>query len=232
MDVAHIDLASVDHVLTSTRAVRRRLDLTRAIEPGIIERCIEIALQAPSGLYGETAHFVVAENAGKRKALAAIMRRAGEGLLSGEFPFDPFLAGIWSENPADRRFSRQQRLLSDGAYLAGRLHEIPALIFPCVEGRAENSGPGAQASLYGSIMPATWSLMLALRARGVGSVMVTFWIHHFEREVARLLGIPESVTIAAMIPVAYFTGADFKPAKRAPAFERTHWNKWGGEQSI
>jgi nitroreductase len=230
MEVGDIDLESVDHVLTTTRAVRRRLDLSRTVDTEVIERCIEVALQAPTGLYGETAHFVVVNSLEKRKQIASIIQKAGAGLRTGRYPLDPYLAGIRAENSADARYRAQQRLFSDGEHLAVNLDRVPMLIFACAKGRVENSGSGAQASFYGSIMPATWSLMLGLRARGIGSCLVTFWIHNFEREVAEVLEIPPSVTVVAMLPVGHFTGADFKPARRAPARERTYWNEWGSRR--
>jgi nitroreductase len=228
MDVASIDLASVDHVLSTTRAVRKRLDLRRPVEPEILERCLDIAMQAPTGLYGETWHFVVVTDPEKRAAIAAIYKKLDADFRSGtELHFDPYLARLRAVSVDDPRFAQQQRM---GGYLASHLHEVPVLVLPCIEGRVESAGPGAQASPYGSILPATWSLMLALRARGLGSVLVTFHIHHCEREVARILDIPDDVTQAALLPVAYFTGTDFKPAKRAPAQKRTHWNSWGQQR--
>ncbi len=230
MDVASIDLASVDHVLSTTRAVRKRLDLRRPVEPEILERCIEIAMQAPTGLYGETWHFVVVTEPEQRAAIAAIYQKAADGIRSGTLPLNPYLARLHAVSVDDPRFAPQQRMYAAGEYLFNHLHEVPVLVLACIEGRVESAGPGAQASLYGSIMPATWSLMLALRARGIGSVMTTLHIEHFEREVARILDLPADVTQAALLPVAYFTGADFKPAKRVPAQKRTHWNRWGQQR--
>ncbi len=107
------------------------------------------------------------------------------------------------------------------------MHKAPVLIIPCVEGRVENTGSVmAQASLYGSILPATWSLMLALRSRGLGAAWTTLHLA-YEAEVAELLGIPETMTQAALLPVAYYTGDDFKPGKRVPARELTYWDSWG-----
>lgn len=230
MDVASIDLASVDHVLSTTRAVRKRLDLRRPVEPEILERCIEIAMQAPTGLYGETWHFVVVTDPEKRAAIAAIYKKLADDFRSGTLHHDPYLARLHAVSVDDPRFAQQQRVYAAGRTLLSHLPEAPVLVLACIEGRVESAGPGAQASLYGSIMPATWSLMLALRARGIGSVMMTWHIHHFEREVARILAIPEDITQAALLPVAYFTGADFKPAKRVPAQKRTHWNMWGQQR--
>ena len=102
---------------------------------------------------------------------------------------------------------------------------MPVHVVACVEGRVENAGTLAQASIYGSILPAVWSLMLALRARGVGSAWTTLHIM-FEEQAAKILGIPPTVTQTALLPVAYYTGNDFKPAKRLPARKQTHWDTW------
>jgi nitroreductase len=103
--------------------------------------------------------------------------------------------------------------------------KVPLMIIPCIAGRVEERDVMAQASLYGSILPATWSLMLALRARGLGSAYTTLHLR-YEKEIAALLDIPGAFTQAALLPVAYFSGEDFKPAKRIPAAELTYWNTW------
>jgi nitroreductase len=226
MDIADIDLVSVDHVLMTTRAVRKRIDLARPVEREVIERCIEIAIQAPSALHGETWHFVVVTDPDQRARVAEIYRRAGEGYRSGAFPLDSYLFGLRATNPEDRRFTAQQSMFSAGLELMKRLQHVPVLILACAEGRVENEGPGAQASLYGSIFPAVWSLMLALRARGIGSVMTTQHIGHFARDMARALELPADVTQAALVAAGYFTGSDFKPAKRAPVRACIHWDRW------
>ncbi|MCA1553832.1 MAG: nitroreductase family protein, partial [Chloroflexi bacterium] len=110
-------------------------------------------------------------------------------------------------------------------YLADHMQDVPVLVIPCIEGRPTDPSPAAQAGLYGSILPAAWSLMLALRARGLGSAWTALHLT-YEKEVAELLSIPSNITQAALLPVAYFTGADFKPAKRLPSRERTYWNVW------
>jgi nitroreductase len=215
-----IDLSSpdnlliVDHLLTTTRSVRKRLDLTRPVERSVIERCLEIAVQAPSGSNRQPWHFVVVTDAEKRWGLAELYRRA----------FDTYLRGR-EQAPRDQRAHApsatiMRRVTSSASYLAKHLHEVPVHIIPCIEGRVENSPPFAQASHYGSILPATWSLMLALRARGLGSAWTTLHLP-YEQEAAQL-------TQAALLPVAYFTGNDFRPADRIPASEVTHWEHWGG----
>ena len=110
------------------------------------------------------------------------------------------------------------------------MYEAPVLILPCIEGRVENAGLMAQAALYGSILPAAWSLMLALRARGLGSAWTTLHLR-YEQEAAALLGIPGNITQAALLPIAYLKGGDLKPAARVPAQELTYWNRWGERRS-
>ena len=214
-----MDLATVDHLLTTTRVVRRRLDLSRPVEPEVVERCIEIALQAPTGSNAQGWHFVVVTDADKRAALADLYRR-GFDLLA-----DAYASGL-PYPEGDLRARQFPRMYESAAHLRDHLQQVPVLIAPCIEGRFETAGVAIQASLYGSILPAVWSLMLALRARGVGSAWTTDHLF-FESEAANILGIPESITQVALLAVAYFTGQDFKPARRLPARERTHWNGWG-----
>jgi nitroreductase len=153
-----------------------------------------------------------------RRRLAELYRRGAELLVQ------TFYAGI-THPPDDPRAGQFPRMLESGAHLYEHLHEVPALIVPCIDGRPEAAGSVWQATLYGSIFPAVWSLMLALRARGIGSCLTTDHLF-FEREAAEVLGVPDTVTQVALLPVAYFTGADFKPARRLPATERTYWNGW------
>ncbi len=203
-----MDTSAIDHILTTTRSVRRRLDLKRPVEREIIQECIEIAIQAPNGANSNWYHFVVVTDAGKRAAMAEIYRRAYEHIIGNDPEWEQSKLGISSN------------------YLAQHLQDVPVLIIPCVDGRAENAGPLRQAGKYGSILPAAWSLMLALRARGLGCAWTTAHIL-YETEVADLLGIPHSCTQAVLLPVAYYTGTDFKPAPRVPARQRTYWDEWG-----
>jgi nitroreductase len=213
-----LDLATVDRLLTTTRSVRKRLDLTRPVEPAMLERCIEIALQAPTGSNAQGWHFIVVTERDTRARLAAVYRQGLE-LLLPTYASEPF--------PADDARARQlPGMLASGLHLYEHLHEVPALVIPCIEGRFETAGVVMQATLYGSIFPAVWSFMLALRARGIGSCLTTDHLF-YETEAAQILGIPDTVTQVALLPVAYFTGTDFKPAKRLPARDRTHWNRWG-----
>lgn len=217
-----MDLKTVDHLLTTTRSVRKRLDLERPVPLDVVERCIEIAFQAPTGSNTQGWHFMVITDAEKRAGLAHLYARAFDGYRK------------MSENApqlqeGDPRREQTLRIVDSASYLVDHLHNVPVHIVPCIEGRVENAGVLGQASIYGSILPAVWSLMLALRSRGLGSAWTTLHLM-YEREAAQLLGIPDHLTQAALLPVGYFTGEDFKPAKRLPAGEHIHWNSWGNEK--
>ncbi len=218
-----MDVTVADRLLTTTRSVRRRLDLRRPVPPELIERCIDVALQAPTGSNAQGWHFVVVTDAEKRAGLARLYKRGFDLYTSGQ------LAGRPEYPTHDPRAAQLPRVLASATYLAEHLHEVPVHVLPCIEGRVEQAGPLAQASFYGSILPAAWSFMLAARARGLGSAWTTLHIM-FEQEAAALLGIPPSVTQAALLPVAYYTGGDFKPAKRLPSRQQTHWNSWGARR--
>jgi nitroreductase len=214
-----MELATVDHLLCSTRSVRRRLDLKRPVEKDILLRCLEIALQAPTGSNSQGWHFLLVTEAEKRKGLADLYRRAFAAYRN-------FNQDAPQLREGDPRRAPTLRIIDSAEYLAEHLHEVPLHVVPCIEGRVENAGVLAQASIYGSILPAVWSLMLALRSRGLGSAWTTLHLM-YEREAAQLLGVPESVTQVALLPVAHFTGGDFKPAKRLPLSTFVHWNVWG-----
>ncbi len=215
-----MDIATVDHLLTTTRSVRKRLDLTRPVPLDVIERCIDIAMQAPSGSNVQGWHFVVVTDEEKRRLIGELYRRVFHNYRQRQE------SGRRNDTTDDPRAQRAGRILESAAYLAQHIHEVPVLIIPCIDGRVNTTSVQAQAAHYGSILPATWSLMLALRARGLGSVWTTFHLA-YELEVGQMLAIPADVTQAALLPVAYFTGEDFHPAKRIPARERTYINGWG-----
>jgi nitroreductase len=213
-----MDVAAADRLLTTTRTVRRRLDLTRAVPPEIIETCVDIALQAPTAGNRHASHFVVVTDPAKKALIADVYRRARAAYHARP----PAFYG------AQRRAASAdaiRRMRTSGDHLAARLHDVPALILACIDGRVETGSAFEQATLYGSIVPAAWSLMLALRARGLGAAWTTDHLLHAD-EVAGILGIPPDVTQAALLAVAYFTGGDFKPAARPAASEVLHWNGW------
>jgi nitroreductase len=144
---------------------------------------------------------------------------------------------LYLENPPqapsygedDIRFAQLPRVIDSANYLAEHMHEAPVFVIFVINGRVEDSGVLLQASIYGSVLPAAWSFMLAARARGLGSAWTTLHLM-YEKEIAKLLEIPDTVTQAVLLPVAYYKGTDFKPAKRVPSSDITHWNAWGGRR--
>jgi len=211
--LTNLDLTP-DQLLSTTRAVRKRLDFSRPVEPEILRECIELATQAPTGSNSQQWHFVVVTDAEKRKALADLYRKSWATYSTqGSRPQDPEQARI------------MDRVRSSSAYLAEHYHEVPVHVIPCIKGRVEGSTTNV-AGFWGSILPAVWSFMLAARARGLGSVWTTLHLA-YEKEAAEVLGIPyDKITQAALIPVAYTLGTDFKPGPRKPLDDILHWNEW------
>ncbi len=214
-----IDRAAADKLLTTTRSVRKRLDLTRPVPMTLIDECIEIAMQAPTGTNAQNWSFVVVTDPAKRAAIADFYRRGGE-IMSGQGYPPPLPAG-------DPREHVMPKVMESASYLGGVLDQVPVFVIPCVQGRME-AVPMiiAQASTYGSILPAAWSFMLAARARGLGTAWTSIHLF-FHDEVSELLGIPADWTQTALFPVAYYTGDDFKPAHRLPAASMIHRDTWG-----
>ena len=210
-----------DELLSTTRSVRKRLDFERPVEMSLILECLQLAIQAPSGSNAQGWHFVVISEAEKKKAVSDIYRRGWAVYTRGGRPDREMQDGSPRTTP--------ERVYSSAAYLAEHMHEAPVLLIPCIEGRADQATSNAalrQASQYGSILPATWSFMLAARARGLGTCWTTLHLM-FEEEAAEVLGIPyETVTQCALIPVAYTKGHDFKPAERKSLDNLLHLEGW------
>ncbi len=204
---------SPDELLSTTRSVRRRLDLERPVEREVLEECLRLAQQAPTSSYAQNWHFVVVTDAAQRAALGELWRSVA----------GPYLQHRSAAAAADQQVAR----IGDAVrHLADHIHEVPVHVVPCVEGRTDGAPAGVQASRWGSIMPAAWSFMLAARARGLGTVWTTFHLRH-EREAAEILGIPyDKVMQTALIPVAYTIGTEFKPAARKPLDTMVHWDRW------
>jgi nitroreductase len=204
-----------DELLSTTRCVRRRLDLDRPVERDVIEECLRLAQQAPAASYREDWHFVIVTEAEKRAALGELWRRSGERYLSARRP-DPSV-----ELPPQTR-----RLLESVWHLMDHIGDVPVHVIPCIEGRTDGKPSAQQASRWGTIGPAVWSFMLAARSRGLGSCWTTFHLA-YEEEAAELLGIPYAdVMQVALIPVAYALGTDFRPARRQPLETMAHWEGW------
>jgi len=209
----------LEHVLSTTRAVRKRLDFDRPVPRELILECLEQAVQAPTGSNRQGWQWMIVTDPAKKKAI-------GDWYRDSWYVYSNL--GRPNYDEGDPRRAQQPRVVVSAQYLADRMGEVPVMVIPCIEGRVDgpNTSNLAIAGLYGSILPAAWSFMLAARARGLGTAWTTLHLK-YEREVAELLGIPyERVTQAALITLGYFTGEGFKPAERIPLDSIVHWDAW------
>jgi nitroreductase len=210
---------SVDEVLTTTRSVRKRLDFHKPVSREVLMECLELALQAPTGSNAQGWQWVFVEDTDTKKAIADIYLSNARGYLSlpsAEYP------------EGDTRGERMGKVKDSATYLAEHMHEAPVLLIPCLQGRVEQAPPGMGASFWASLMPAVWSFCLALRSRGLGTCWTTLHlIDGGESRAAEVLGIPyDEYSQCGLFPIAYTQGTDFRPAKRLPAEDVTHWNSW------
>ena len=224
MSEAQLSLTN-DELLSTTRAVRKRLDFERDVPMSAIKECMDLAVQAPSGSNAQGWQFVFVTDQAKRQKIGEYYREA-----FSHYRHMPFAIHKLHSDSADASLANsQERSASSADYLADNMGKAPVLMIPCIAGRidnAEGANASAQAGTMGSIIPAAWSFMLAARARGMGTAWTTLHLAH-EEAVAELLGIPyESFTQVALIPIAYTKGTDFKPAYRPPVESVMHLNQW------
>lgn len=206
------DLDQTDRLLTTTRSVRRRLDLERPVGRDILLECIRLAVQAPTGGNAQTWRWLVVDEPEMKGALGDVYRRMAERYLP-----------LYREG--QDLAPQTERVLSSAVYLGDVMGRVPALVVPCIKGRLADTSAISAATMYGSIVPAVWSFQLALRSRGLGSCFTTLHLAH-EAEAAQLLGIPDDVTQTALLAVAYTKGTEFSPAERGPVERITYWNRW------
>ena len=209
-----------DELLSTTRAVRKRLDLDRPVPMEVIRECIELATQAPSGSNMQGWHFVVVTDEAKKAKLGEIYARGFE-----IYKNMPIAAGAESTGD-DERDATQARVRESAIYLAEVMGRCPVLVVPGITGKVDGMPNMLSSSLLGSIIPAAWSFCLAARARGLGTSWTSLHLM-FEQEAAEVLGIPfEEITQVALIPVAYTKGTDFKPGPRIPLDDILHVDTW------
>jgi len=211
-----MDVAVTDHLLTTTRSVRKRLDLSRPVPKELLLDCIRVAQQAPTGGNRQGWHWLVVTDPAKREALADLYREAAGGY------FEARLAALAEATGPQ---AQTARVYDSALYLRDHLHEVPVHVVPCLAGRVDGQPNGVAAGFYGSILPAVWSFMLAARARGLGTVWTSLHLGR-EQDAAEILGIPDDVSQVALIPVAYFTGTDFRPVERPPVEQIVSWDVW------
>ncbi len=206
-----------DELLTTTRSVRKRLDLTRDVPIDLVRECLEVALQAPSGSNKQGWHWMVITDENSRLMIGNYYRQAVASYLKSSGSAATLFADDQERNAVQRRVG------DSVAHLGEHMGEVPVLVIPCV--RAPRLSAGSQAGLWGSLLPAAWSYMLAARARGLGTAWTTLHLRH-ETEISELLGIPTDIRQGALIPTAYYTGDTFRPAPRQPLDDVLHINSW------
>lgn len=208
-----------EELLTTTRTVRKRLDLDRPVPLDLVKHCVQVALQAPSGSNTQRWQWLVVTDADQRAALGNIYGRACREYLAS----DRAAGKLFADDPS--RAAVQQRVGSSVEYLADRMGDVPVLVVPCLETPSAELPAGNQAGLWASLLPAVWSYMLAARSVTLGTAWTTLHLA-YEQEAAEVLGLPKNVHQAALIPTAFYTGETFKPAARQPLEEVLHLERW------
>ncbi|GAA4383000.1 nitroreductase family protein [Actinomadura verrucosospora] len=211
-----MDIAATDHLLSTTRAVRRRLDLERPVEREVILECLRLAVQAPTGGNKQAWRWLVVDDPAVRADVADLYAHRTLETIDRQYP--------------RIRDPQTRRVYDSARYLATVMARVPVLIVPCVRGRLDGPGAANAAAFYGSIFPAIWSLQLALRSRRMGSVLTTPFVGEDERRYTEILGLPDTMTPIALLPVAYTIGDEFRPAERPPIETITRWNRWTDEE--
>jgi nitroreductase len=213
--MSDIDATVTDRLLTTTRAVRRRLDLGRPVPIDLVLECLRVAVQAPAGGNLQRWRWMLVDDADLKAGLADLYARA----------YAPYMAAQREVDVSAGR-TDADRIMASSDYLTQHLADVPLLVIPCQLDRPDPSmSQGMLAGFYGSILPAVWSFMLAARSRGLGTAWTTLHLG-YEAEAGELLGIPETVSQVALIPTAFYTGETFKPGTRRPVEEITYRNRW------
>ena len=209
-----MDTTVVDELLTTTRAVRRKLDLERPVEIDVVMECLRIAVQAPIAGTTQNWRWLIVQDQQTKSALGALFREVGDAYLRRKVE----AAGAQADNPAFRS------ALASAQHLVDVIERVPVFVIPCVLGRPAG-GNDALAVFYGGIFPAIWNLQLALRSRGLGTTLTTYHLER-EAEAATILGIPDDVTQVALLPIAYATTSTFRPGPRQPVGSLTYLDRW------
>jgi len=217
--VTDIDIAEADRLLTTTRSVRRRLDFDRPVPKELIEECLAVAVQAPTGGNLQVWRFVVVTEPATRQAIADVYRRAWDVYKESS-------ATMYAFRPDDPRAAASPRVMVSSQHLADHLEQAPVFLVPCVMGRVDDAPHFRTVTTMACVLPAVWSFMLAARARGLGTCMTTLTLMH-DAEVAAILGIPDGVAQVGLVPVAYYTGDTFRPVERLPMSRVVSWESWG-----
>lgn len=216
MSAADLDVAHADHLLTTTRAVRKRLDLERPVPRELILDCIRVSTQAPAGGNHQKWRWVIVDDPELKTVVADAYQRSYAPYIEAQ------RTAVAEKTPDN---STAGRIMSSSDYLAEVLADVPVLAIPCALGTPDRSDGGGAEGWWGSVIPAIWSYCLAARARGLGTAWTTLHLP-YAAEVGEALAIPDTVTQLACIPTAFYTGDTFRAGTRRPAEEITYWNGW------
>ena len=188
------------------RAIRRFAQ--DPVPDSLVTRIIQAAVRAPSGVNRQPWSFLVIRDLQTKSRIADYYLEAWEAVYGGRVPGRGISPSIY--HSAD--------------HLAHNMAEVPVIIMVCMEG----GRPGPEPLTRGaSIYPAVQNLLLAARALGLGTALTTLHRRH-EEEIKALLGIPENVETAALIPLGFpAQGEHFGGSRRRPASEVTFQEKWG-----
>ena len=210
-----------DQLLTTTRSVRKRLDLETPVDLAVVRECIDIATQAPTGGNNQGWHWVVVTDKDRMRPIAEWYRDAFKAFYGSK---ETVLGNLPQEDTA--YVATTSKVIDSADYLADHLADVPLWVIACIEGRTDGTPAVWQASQWGSLLPAVWSFQLAARARGLASCYTTLHLVK-EKETAELLGIPDHVMQGALIPVAHpLGGTDFKPGPRRDLDRIIHYETW------
>ena len=205
-----------EELLTTTRSVRRRLDFEHPVPRELLRECARVAVQAPTGSNRQGWQWMFVTDTDKKARIGELYRESWYAYAKSRVEYAE----------GDLRREQQPRVVRSAQFLADHFGEVPAMVIPCIEGRAEGKPSMVAAALYGSIVPAAWSFMLAARLHDLACAYTTLHLK-YEREVAELLGIDyDRYTQAALLTVGFFTGESFRPAERIPLEGIVHWDEW------
>jgi nitroreductase len=213
---------SPDELLTTTRSVRKRLDLERPVPLELVRECLNLALQAPSGSNSQPWHWLVITDAETKAAIGDLYRRSTERYLAVRQQQMEAQGAPAPDSPEGQAI---RRMRDSTAYLGQHMRDVPVQVIACIEVQGEWAAGANQAGLWGSLLPAAWSYMLACRSRELGTAWTTLHLV-YEKEAAEILGLPDHVRQGVLIPTAYYTGTTFRPAPRRPLDEVLHLNHW------
>ncbi|HET6590187.1 MAG TPA: nitroreductase family protein [Candidatus Nitrosocosmicus sp.] len=216
-------LLTPEELLTTTRAVRKRLDLEKPVEIKLVKKCIEIAQQAPTASNRQNWHFLVVTDQSIKNSLSDLFRKGWQSYINS-----PTSVAKTTSSDDPKKSETQRKIYESAEYLVENLKKVPVFVIPCIEGRTDGSNISVvvQSAIWGSIAPAVWNFMLAARLYGLGTTWTSFHLL-FEKEAAELLKIPyEKVMQVALLPLAYYKGDSFKPAPRESVEKIIHIDSW------